>query len=102
MTRRRRAAAGPVDPKHTHDLENELRKSWERQQAPDDGRPENDGAAPPLLATRTRKARKDGQCPLCVHPIRVTSRVGLVPDLGWVHVSCLIRVNANRNLTPEE
>ena len=52
-----------------------------------------------LRATRTRKARHDGRCPLCPHPVRIGHRVGLVPA-GWAHCSCIVRVNASRQLTP--
>ncbi len=58
-------------------------------------------AIPALLATRTRKARRDGRCPLCPHPIRTGQRVGLVAG-QWAHCSCIVRVNASRHLTPEE
>jgi len=58
-------------------------------------------AIPALLATRTRKARRDGRCPLCPHPVRTGQRVGLVAG-QWAHCSCIVRVNASRHLTPEE
>jgi hypothetical protein len=40
------------------------------------------------LATRTRKARRPGTCPLCRGPIQVGQRIA---KLGyWVHAQCVI------------
>jgi hypothetical protein len=43
-----------------------------------------------LTASRVRKARRGGWCPLCPRPIVVGQRVGLIPA-GWAHLSpCIV------------
>lgn len=45
---------------------------------------------PPVLAARTRKARRDSACALCPHRVITGQRIGLLPGRGWAHVSCVI------------
>jgi hypothetical protein len=40
------------------------------------------------LATRTRKARRPGTCPLCRGPIQVGQRIALVGY--WCHAQCVV------------
>ena len=43
-----------------------------------------------LTATRVRKARRSGWCPLCPRPIITGQKVGLIPA-GWAHLSpCIV------------
>lgn len=44
----------------------------------------------PLLASRTRKARRATRCALDCCAIRVGDRVGLVPGAGWAAVACIV------------
>jgi hypothetical protein len=41
------------------------------------------------LATRVRKARHPGHCPLCRGLIHVGQQIGKTP-IGWSHTSCII------------
>jgi hypothetical protein len=46
----------------------------------------------PVLATRTRKARRPGRCVLCRGPVLIGQRIALTGG-GWAHVSCVLAAN---------
>lgn len=52
---------------------------------------------PLLLASRTRKARRNSACVLCGAPVTIGQRIGLLLT-GWAHVTCI--VSANRKVIP--
>jgi hypothetical protein len=43
---------------------------------------------PPQLASRVRKARRAGTCPLCRGPIRVGEQIA--KTVRWAHLGCVI------------
>lgn len=50
-------------------------------------------AGPPLMrASRVRKARRPGTCPLCDAPVSTGQQIGLVDGHGWCHTTCIIAV----------
>ena len=51
--------------------------------------------ASPLLASRVKKARRAGTCPLCRGPVRVGDSIALT--VRWAHTGCVI---ANRFYGP--
>ena len=51
------------------------------------------------LASKTRKSRRTGWCPLCRRVIITGQRVGWLPRKGWAHWSCGIAVNQAREGT---
>ncbi len=45
---------------------------------------------PVLTASRVRKARRNGRCPLCGKPVIIGQRVGLIAA-GWAHLQpCIV------------
>ena len=40
-----------------------------------------------IRASRTRKARRSGTCPLCRGPVRIGQSIAML-DLTWVHTTC--------------
>jgi hypothetical protein len=47
-------------------------------------------ARSPLTASRVRKARRGGSCPLCGAPVVIGQNVGLVAA-GWAHLPCVVQ-----------
>jgi hypothetical protein len=47
--------------------------------------------SPPVLATRTRKARRESVCSICWRPVRVGQIIAKAEV--WVHAGCLIERN---------
>lgn len=46
----------------------------------------------PVLASRTRKARRSGTCALCHGLVLVGQLIGLIPA-GWAHTDCINQAN---------
>lgn len=55
-----------------------------------------------ILASRTRKARRNGRCPLCQGPVTIGQQIA---QLGktWVHTTCAAeRIRRNRAAIEQE
>lgn len=48
-----------------------------------------------ILATRTRKARRNGSCPLCPDPVWRGQSIALV-GRTWLHTSCVLQWQKDR------
>jgi len=51
-----------------------------------------------LLASRVRKARRPGTCPLCQEPIFIGQLIGRT--VAWSHVLCVLRERQGAYTTP--
>jgi hypothetical protein len=54
-----------------------------------------------MLASRVRKARRNGACALCPKPVMIGQHVGLIAA-GWAHNGCIVEANRLPNLLAEE
>lgn len=57
--------------------------------------------AVPVVATHVRKARRESACPICSGPIRVGQQIARCPGNLWMHCSCFIGHQHERDVADE-